>query len=68
MRYRQEGAMSPDEQSPENPGQPGAAGAGIPDALAALEGLVNRPTSAHVAVFEQMHAALTDALSSIDGV
>ncbi|WP_156935061.1 hypothetical protein [Pseudonocardia spinosispora] len=66
MRYRQEGAMSPDEQSPENPGHP--TGAGIPAALAALEGLDNRPTAAHVAVFEQMHTALTDALSSIDGV
>jgi hypothetical protein len=40
---------------------------GLRTALAALADLDARPTAAHVAAFEQMHAALTDALSSIDG-
>ena len=37
-------------------------------AMAALEGLQARPTATHVAAFEQLHAALTDALSAIDEV
>lgn len=40
----------------------------IADALAGLDGLDARPTAQHVAAFERVHAALTDALSAIDGV
>jgi hypothetical protein len=37
-------------------------------AVAGLHGLAQRPTSEHVAAFERVHVALTDALSAIDGV
>ncbi|MDT7599261.1 MAG: hypothetical protein QOK26_1338 [Pseudonocardiales bacterium] len=37
-------------------------------ALAGLDGLDARPTGEHVAAFERVHVALTDALSAIDGV
>jgi hypothetical protein len=40
----------------------------VGSAMAALEGLEGRPTATHVAAFEQVHAALTDALSAIDEV
>jgi hypothetical protein len=33
-----------------------------------LDGLEHRPPSEHVAAFERVHQALTDALSAIDGV
>lgn len=59
--------MTPDEQ-PADSGHPGDPGVGITEALSELDGLDTRPTSAHVAAFEQMHTALTDALSAIDGV
>jgi hypothetical protein len=35
--------------------------------VAALDGLQARPTGEHVAAFERVHVALTDALSAIDG-
>jgi hypothetical protein len=55
---------------------PGASGgapqpdpvAGIAVALAGLDGLDHRPTAAHVAAFDRVHTALTDALSAIDQV
>jgi hypothetical protein len=37
-------------------------------AVAGLAGLDARPTGEHVAAFERVHVALTDALSAIDGV
>ena len=37
-------------------------------AMVALDGLSLRPTAGHVAAFDQVHAALTDALSAIDEV
>jgi hypothetical protein len=40
----------------------------VGSAMAALEGLEGHPTATHVAAFEQVHAALTDALSAIDEV
>lgn len=40
----------------------------VADALAELDGLQARPTAEHVAAFERVHAALTDALSAIDEV
>jgi hypothetical protein len=50
-----------------------AEGAGEPAervaaALAGLDRLDSRPTGEHVAAFERVHVALTDALSAIDGV
>lgn len=51
----------------------GAGGSGEPAervaaALAGLDRLDSRPTGEHVAAFERVHVALTDALSAIDGV
>lgn len=40
----------------------------VAHALAGLDGLQARPTAQHVAAFERVHAALTDALSAIDEV
>ena len=39
----------------------------IRDALARLDTLDARPTSAHVEVFEEMNRRLTDALADLDG-
>ena len=44
------------------------ASAQITAAMTLLDGLEHRPASAHVAAFERVYQALTDALSSIDGV
>jgi hypothetical protein len=41
---------------------------GISDALAALQGLEELPTTDHVARLRSVHDALTAALSSIDNV
>lgn len=40
----------------------------LDEAVAGLPALEHRPTGDHVAAFERVHAALTDALSAIDGV
>lgn len=40
----------------------------IASAMAHLDGLEHRPLTEHVAAFERVHLALTDALSAIDGV
>jgi hypothetical protein len=40
----------------------------VEQAMAGLRGLDSAPTATHVAVFERVHVALTDALSAIDGV
>jgi hypothetical protein len=37
-------------------------------AMAGLDGLDPRPTAGHVAAFDRVHTALTDALSAIDEV
>ncbi|HEX4247944.1 MAG TPA: hypothetical protein VH008_08750 [Pseudonocardia sp.] len=55
------------------PAPQATAGAGEPAervaaALAGLDRLDTRPTGEHVAAFERVHVALTDALSAIDGV
>jgi hypothetical protein len=42
--------------------------AAVTSALVGLDGLEHRPTAGHVAAFERVHTALTDALSAIDGV
>ncbi|WP_169748079.1 hypothetical protein [Pseudonocardia acaciae] len=54
--------MNPHEPAPSPSPDPSPA---IADAL---DGLDARPTAQHVAAFERVHAALTDALSAIDGV
>jgi len=62
-------------QAAQQPSQATAAaeGAGEPAervaaALAGLDRLDSRPTGEHVAAFERVHVALTDALSAIDEV
>jgi hypothetical protein len=40
----------------------------IEAAMAELDGLADRSPGEHVAAFENLHLALTDALSAIDGV
>jgi hypothetical protein len=42
--------------------------AGIHAAMAGLAGLDARPTASHVAAFDRVHVALTDALTAIDEV
>lgn len=37
-------------------------------AMTVLHGLDGRPTAAHVAAFDRVHTALTDALAAIDEV
>jgi hypothetical protein len=37
-------------------------------AISELNGLEHRPLGEHVAAFDRVHLALTDALSAIDGV
>jgi hypothetical protein len=37
-------------------------------AVSQLDGLEHRPLAEHVAAFDRVHLALTDALSAIDGV
>jgi hypothetical protein len=39
----------------------------VHDALAPLEGLDERPLAEHVEVFEELHAALSDALAAPTG-
>jgi hypothetical protein len=39
----------------------------VQDALAQLDGLPERPLAEHVAVFEDLHAALGDALAGPSG-
>jgi hypothetical protein len=48
-------------------GEPEGPLARVAAEVAALEGLPARPTGEHVAAFERVHVALTDALSAIDG-
>ncbi|MFC6094077.1 hypothetical protein Q5530_21620 [Saccharothrix sp. BKS2] len=50
------------------PGPPRDPVAGIEDALAGLEGLDQVDVVEHVARFDDVHAALTTALSSVDRV
>lgn len=40
----------------------------VAEAVAGLDALGSVPTAAHVAAFERVHLALTDALAAIDGV
>jgi hypothetical protein len=40
----------------------------IEAAMAELDGLAHRPPGEHVTAFEDLHLALSDALSAIDGV
>jgi hypothetical protein len=61
------------EHDPEPPGSGqdvSAAGfarhAGVSEALAATEDLASVPVAEHVARFEAVHSALSDALSTID--
>jgi hypothetical protein len=53
---------------PEHPGSTAEPTERVAAALAGLDGLDARPTGEHVAAFERVHVALTDALSAIDGV
>jgi len=48
-------------------GEPEGPLARVAAEVSALDGLQARPTSEHVAAFERVHVALTDALSAIDG-
>ncbi|HEY0578615.1 MAG TPA: hypothetical protein VGD73_31305 [Pseudonocardia sp.] len=48
-------------------GEPEGPLARVAAEVAALDGLRARPTGEHVAAFERVHIALTDALSAIDG-
>ncbi|GAA1304379.1 hypothetical protein [Saccharothrix xinjiangensis] len=50
------------------PGPPRDPVAGIEDALAGLDGLDQFDVVEHVARFDDVHAALTAALSSVDRV
>lgn len=50
------------------PGPPPSAGAAIELAVDRLDGLDELPVAEHVARFDAVHGALTDALSSIDKV
>ncbi|MFI9817980.1 hypothetical protein [Saccharothrix variisporea] len=50
------------------PGPPRDPVAGIDDALAGLDGLEQLAVAEHVARFDDAHAVLTAALSSIDKV
>src|SRR4051812_47406427 len=52
----------------ERPTARASSAAEIPAALAGLDELERRPTADHVAAFERVHIALTDALAAIDGV
>jgi hypothetical protein len=59
------------QASPEATATPGGVGEPaerVAAALAGLDRLDTRPTGEHVAAFERVHVALTDALSAIDGV
>jgi hypothetical protein len=42
--------------------------AGVDVAMAGLQGLDTRPTAEHVAAFDRVHTALSDALLAIDEV
>jgi hypothetical protein len=42
--------------------------AGVGVAMAGLQGLDARPTAEHVAAFDRVHTALSDALLAIDEV
>jgi hypothetical protein len=55
-------------QATTGPGEAGEPAERVAAALAGLERLDTRPTGEHVAAFERVHVALTDALSAIDGV
>jgi hypothetical protein len=55
-------------QAPTGPDGSGEPAERVAAALAGLERLDTRPTGEHVAAFERVHVALTDALSAIDGV
>jgi len=54
--------------APDQPAPPGEPAERVAAALAGLDRLDARPTGEHVAAFERVHVALTDALSAIDGV
>jgi hypothetical protein len=44
------------------------AAARVTEAVAALDSLAGTPVAEHVARFDEVHAALTEALASIDRV
>lgn len=50
------------------PGDPAVAVDSISTALSGLEGLDERPVQEHVERFENVHAALTDALSAAENL
>jgi hypothetical protein len=60
-------APGAERAAPAAGGEPEGPLARVAAEVAALEGLPARPTGEHVAAFERVHVALTDALSAIDG-
>lgn len=60
--------MTPDSWSPPLPGPPPEPTAAIDSALAGLDGLDDLELAEHVARFDAVHTALTNALSAIDKV
>jgi hypothetical protein len=62
-------APPPNHQQSPHPGEGGdAALRAAEEAVAALDGLAELPVTEHVARFDLAHAALTEALASIDKV
>ena len=53
-------APPPESGEPRDP----AVDEAVASAMAALDGLADRPLAEHVEAFERVHAALTDALAS----
>ena len=58
----------PQQEDTPRPGPPSTATDQIDGALAGLDGLSDLPVAEHVARFDAVHSALTNALSSIDKV
>lgn len=56
----------PGEQSELDLGVVATGNAGVDAALAALDGLHDRPIAEHPDVFEQVHRGLRDAMTSVD--
>jgi hypothetical protein len=62
-------APPPSQHHQQSPGEGGdAALKAAEEAVAALDGLAELPVTEHVARFDLAHAALTEALASIDKV
>jgi hypothetical protein len=60
------GDSTPGEQSELDLGVVATGHAGVDSALAALDGLHDRPIAEHPDVFEQVHRGLLDAMTSVD--